>query len=69
MKRLIILLLLLGFLGVKSGYVAIYRDDGSQSILPYRICLFPEKDQTALKTGIPFHSPQELIDLLQDYLS
>lgn len=67
MKRLF-LFLLIGYLGLHNGQLAIYRN-GLAEPLPYRAELFSQFDQDALKKGIPFHSETQLNSLLEDFLS
>lgn len=74
MKRLPYLycILLLGFiLGVRNGYITLWRDGETEpvKVFPYRASMLPEEDQKALEKGIPIQENSELERLLQDYLS
>lgn len=66
------LLLAFGFiLGSYNGYIALWRDTGPDPIrvFPYSVSSLPQSDQQALERGIELHSREELLRLLEDYLS
>lgn len=67
----LLLLLLVGYLGLYNGNLALWRENCSvpDQVLPYRVEMYPEADQLALKKGIPYHSEEELNRLLEDFLS
>ena len=70
--RYLYLTLIFAFLlGNCDGYIALWRDTNTTPvrIFPYRIEMLPESDQQALERGIPITDEQELIRLLEDYLS
>lgn len=65
------LILLMGYLGLHNGYLALFEDGSSEPslILPYKAELYPQADQEALKQGIPYETQEELTRLLEDFLS
>lgn len=67
----LIVLLLALFLGCHNGFLAIFEASSSipVEILPYKVCVFPEKDIKLLEKGIPFSTTDELSELLDDYIS
>ena len=70
MKHLF-LILLIGYLGLYNGQLALYGQNRAipETLLPYRVEMFPEADQKALKNGIPYESETELNRLMEDFLS
>lgn len=56
-------------LGIKDGYVALWKDEDPQpwKILPLRCDSLPVADQLMLKKGIVIRSERELWELLEDY--
>ena len=70
-KKLLPLLALLVvlYLGLNDGYLALYRDDRLLHTFPYRAELYPQLDQQALNAGIPIEEGSELYRLLEDYMS
>lgn len=56
-------------LGIKDGYVALWKDEDPQpwKILPLRSDSLPVADQLMLKKGIVIRSERELWELLEDY--
>lgn len=70
MKHLL-LILLLGYLGLYNGQLALFGQNKAipDTLLPYRVEMFPIADQEALKNGIPYQSETELNQLLEDFLS
>ena len=69
--KYLVLILLLGYLGLYNGQLALYNSNRStpDTVLPYRVELFPEADQESLRYGIPYNSESELSRLLEDFLS
>lgn len=65
-------LLLLGFiLGTFKGRIALWVDGNAEPlhIFPNSVASLPPADQLALEKGIPIESRDELLHLLEDYLS
>ena len=58
-------------LGIKDGYVTLWKDNSVTplEVFPYKAQLLPPEDQRALERGIYINSHEELMELLQDYLS
>ena len=71
MKRCILSLLLLGYLGLQGSHLALWYDgqDRPAQVYAYRAEAFPPEDQEKLRAGIPFQTPMQLQTLLEDYLS
>lgn len=72
MKHLLkigLILLLVYYLGIHNGNLAIFHNDKPDHIFPYSAELLPDSAQDLLKQGIPFSSFEELSKLLQTYLS
>lgn len=66
------LALFLAFLlGSHKGYIALWKNGSPEPvrIFPYRVTSLPPADQQALEQGISVDSRQELVQLLEDYLS
>ena len=70
-KTLISLLLALGFLlGIKDGYIALWKDGEAQPrVFPYRADMLPEQDRSRLEQGVRIEEGSELERLIEDYLS
>ena len=70
-KQLCLIVLLIGYLGVHNGYLALWKNGCAEPdrIFPRQVCLYPETDQNALKKGIPFSTQKELHRLMEDFLS
>ena len=65
-------LILAGYLlGVRGGYLALWKDDCPEpvQVFPYQAQMLPEKDQKALRNGIHVTDEADLQRLLEDYLS
>lgn len=65
-------ILLLGFiLGTHQGYIALWKDGNAKPIrvFPYSASSLPTADRQALEQGIPIESRDDLLRLLEDYLS
>ena len=61
-----------GFLlGVYEGRVALWKDEQAKpyKIFPYHARILPAADRRALEEGIRFESAEDLIRILNDYLS
>lgn len=58
-------------LGIKDGYVALWKDNSviPLEVFPYKAQLLPPEDQQALEKGIRINSQEELMHLLEDYMS
>ena len=64
--------LLFGFLlGVHDGRIALWKDEQPEpvKIFPYHARMLPAADRRALEEGIRFDSAEDLVRLLDDYLS
>lgn len=71
-RKICLNLVLLGFLlGVYQGKVALWQDGKEKPIkvTPYKVTMFPEKDQQRLKNGIHVENLKELQELIEDYFS
>lgn len=70
MKHLI-LALFVGYLGLYNGQLALFNgsNPAPDTVLPYRVELYPEADRESLRNGIPYNSENELNRLLEDFLS
>lgn len=71
-RNIITAILLLGFiLGSHKGFIALWKDGQTEPIrtFPYSIASLPPADQQALEQGIRIKSREELLRLLEDYLS
>lgn len=71
-KRLLCQVLLLSFLlGIQDGFVALWKDDDPKPlrVFPYRADSLPEEDQKRLRDGIRIDTKEQLLQLLEDYLS
>ncbi len=57
-------------LGIKDGYVALWKDEDPQPyrIFPVRADSLPIADQLQLKRGIYIESVDQLMQLVDDYL-
>ena len=68
---LYISLIFLFILGAKDGYIALWKDSDPEPVrvFPYSVAALPEADQKALEQGIPLDSREDLLRLLEDYLS
>lgn len=70
-KILPLALLLVYLLGVRGGYVALWRDEDPEpvAVFPYAVSGLPPDDQAALFRGIVIKSEEELHQRLEDFLS
>lgn len=71
-KQISMFLLLVGYtLGVWKGYVALWKESGSAPVrvFPYSVDSLPPADRQALAQGIHAESKNQLLQLLEDYLS
>lgn len=71
MNKKALLLALICYLGVHNGHLALFDEKAPEPLLvfPYRIEAFSQKDQAALKNGIPYLNNAELTHILEDFLS
>lgn len=71
MKLLSILLAFFYFLGNYGGYIALFPSEKADpvEIFPYKVSSLPPADQEKLHAGIPIETEQELVHILEDYLS
>lgn len=63
---------LLSFLmGVQDGYITLWKtgDDDPLKVFPYQAASLPPEDQAHLREGIVIESGDDLIRLIEDYLS
>ncbi len=61
-----------GFLlGIHEGRIALWKDEDPQpyKVFPYHARMLPADDRRALEEGIRFESAEELVRMLEDYLS
>ena len=68
----IYIILICGFLlGIKDGYIALWRDGCKEpaEVFPYCVQMLPAADRTALEKGIVICDETHLQQLLEDYLS
>lgn len=58
-------------LGCKDGFIALWKipQDQPAYIFPYSIASLPPEDRARLHKGIRLESREELMKLLEDYLS
>ena len=70
-RALPLLLSLSLILGSYKGFVALFEEGKSEprQIYPYKTEVLPEKDQKALRKGIPVPSEKALAHMLEDYMS
>lgn len=62
----------LGFLlGIHNGQIALWQDEDPEPIkvFPYSAQMLPVADRRALEEGIRFESKEDLLRLMEDYLS
>ena len=58
-------------LGSHKGFIALWTSPGGEPdhIFPYSVSSLPPADQKRLEAGIEIRSEEELLALLEDYLS
>lgn len=58
-------------IGSHEGFVALWKSPGGEpdQVFPYSVASLPPEDQKRLEKGIVIDSKEELIQLLEDYLS
>lgn len=58
-------------LGVHEGFVALWRSPAPEPeiVFPYRVSALPPADRKRLEEGIEIGSKDELMALIEDYLS
>ncbi len=66
-----VVLLLSFLLGIKDGYIALWKEGTSEPlhVFPYQAEMLPKADHDALKNGIKIDKKSDLYQLLEDYLS
>ena len=66
-----VLLALALYFGLWNGHIALWDTDAKApvTVFPFSQQLYPEADQHALQNGIPIENGQDLIRLIEDYLS
>ena len=72
LDRLYYFSLFLGFiLGIRSGFIALWPEaqPDKAKIFPYSAASLPDSDKQALEKGIYIESEEELVSILEDYLS
>lgn len=70
-KQIATFAILAGFmLGVKNGYIALWKDDDPQpyQVFSVRADSLPVSDQLQLQRGIYIESMDQLLQLIEDYL-
>lgn len=70
--RILYSILLTGFLlGVRNGYIALWKSDDPEpiKIFPYKVQLLPPKDAERLEQGIRFENSADLSRILEDFMS
>ena len=70
-RQFLSLFLPAGFLlGVYEGKIALWKDGSTQpTVFPYRAALLPRDDRQKLERGIRIENEDQLIQLLEDFLS
>lgn len=69
-EKILVYLLAVGFvLGLKNGYLTLWKNENPVEVYPYQAKFLPLSDQKMLKNGIEIHSETELAQILEDYLS
>ena len=58
-------------LGSYKGYIALWTDKNKEpvKVFPYSVQSLPQEDQKRLNKGIEISTPEQLYNLLEDYLS
>ena len=58
-------------LGIQDGYIALWKDgiEKPVEVFPFRASMLPEADRSRLEKGIRVEGPEELAQLMEDYLS
>jgi len=59
------------YLGIHDGKLALFREGHLTPVQVYSrsVSTYPQKDQNALRAGIPIKSKRQLAELLEAYLS
>ena len=70
-RQIYLTLLFLFLVGNHKGFIALWTDmkDDPVCVYPYSIASLPPADQQRLREGISVESEEELMALLEDYLS
>jgi hypothetical protein len=72
LRRQLYLALIFAFLlGSHEGFLALWKEPDPEPIqvFPYKVSSLPREDQKLLEQGIRIQTGEELIALLEDYLS
>ena len=71
LQRFCFILIFSFLLGISDGYISLWIDDQPKPVYvsSYKAENLPVADQQALEKGIHVHSKEELIRLMEDYLS
>ncbi len=70
--RILYSITLLGFLlGVRGGYIALWKDGEPEpvKIFPYKAQMLPSEDQKRLEKGIKIQDFADLTRIIEDYMS
>ena len=70
-QHLYLTLIFAFLLGSHEGFVALWKEPEPEpvKIFPYTVASLPREDQLRLEQGIRIESTDELLALLEDYLS
>ena len=70
-QHLYLALIFAFLLGSYEGFVALWKEPEPEpvKIFPYSVASLPREDQVRLEKGIRIESAEELMELLEDYLS
>ena len=70
-RQLYLALFFLFLLGSQNGFLALWKEPHPDPvrIFPYKTASLPREDQELLEKGIRIKTRDELIQLLEDYLS
>ena len=69
LRKFCLCLLLLGYLGICKGHLALFENGNPVEIFPYAAQDYSPKDQAKLRQGIPYKTPSEKQRILEDFLS
>jgi len=70
-ERFLLAMTLVFLLGIRDGYITLWKCGEQDPIrqFPYKAHYLPAADRVALEKGIFVETPQDLAQLLEDYLS
>lgn len=70
-RMLLPILVLSLYLGIHNGNLALFREGHIEpvQVYPRSVSDYPQKDQNALRSGIPITGKRQLAELLEIYLS